>query len=32
MNELIKKIVAGSLLGITYGMLFAYGIFQYCMR
>ena len=31
-DKLIYKIVAGALLSLTYGMLFAYGIFQYCMR
>ena len=31
-DKLIYKIIAGSLLGITYGMLLAYGLFQYCMR
>lgn len=31
-DKLIYKIIAGSLLSLTYGMLFAYGLFQYCMR
>ncbi len=31
-DKLIYKIIAGTLLSLTYGMLLAYGLFQYCMR